>query len=75
MQEKFRRVIWERRAMFKGLSLVRGMAHVSEVKPDAIPVVILIRRSSPADLNVEEEMMRNFGALRVRKRVSSCIRA
>jgi hypothetical protein len=60
MQEKLHRVIWERRAMFKGLSLVRGMAHVSDVKPDAIPVVMLIRRLSPADLNVEEEMMRKL---------------
>jgi hypothetical protein len=35
MQEKFRRVIWERRAVFKGLGLVRGMTHVIDVKPDA----------------------------------------
>jgi hypothetical protein len=46
--------------VFKGLGLVRGMTHVIDVKLDAIPVVMYTPRLTPAELNVEEEMVRKL---------------
>ena len=56
-REKLRAVLWECRAVFKGMGCVRDEEHVIAMKADAKPVVMRARRLSPKEVEAEKEMV------------------
>jgi len=57
MQERLRGVIWKHRMIFKEVGCIKGYKHEIKLVKGAEPVVVPIRRRSPAEQAVEEKMM------------------
>lgn len=61
-----RKLLWKRRAIFKGLGRIAGVQHKIALKPDAKPVCDPVRRRSPKEEEVELKAMTklvNMGVL------------
>lgn len=54
---KLRKLLWRRRALFKGLGRIKGVPHRIELKPEARRVCESGRRRSPKEEEVEKTSM------------------
>lgn len=52
-----RKILWQRRNIFKGLGKIEGVTHEIELKPDVKPACKPVRRRSPKEEEVERAAM------------------
>ena len=57
VQEKLRKILWNRRTFFKGLGRIGGVQHRIKLVEGATPVCCLVRRRSPREEEVERAEM------------------
>lgn len=65
MQRKLKRLLWERREIFKGLGCIKGVTHEIKLRDDVKPISEKLRRRSPKEQDIEREAMRQLIALGV----------